>query len=514
MAASKNPAGGKSHDDDVNAWAREVFGEETSQLISARMAAIRAASGQPQTPATPSPSTDPSRSGLGFDAFGFDSHGAFARPRPKLLRKRSQRMTYVVRLDLDNVKPPIWRRLRLASDMPLTRLHDVIQAAMGWTDSHLHHFQMGPDGKDFQMTPFLTDFNLEEGEDDGVHEREIRLDQVIAKAGQRLFYEYDFGDAWHHTIKLEKVEPWTEDAPDAVCVAGRRACPPEDCGGIGGYTEILDLLAGKPGDHPEWPRHVLDWLPPDYDPAEFDVDEANDALDQGQFADLSRVHTSILGLLVRAGSPRAPLAQLIRQAIAEPAELTDTEVEAATSRYRHLLREIGDGVKLTQAGYLPPAIVAALANDLELIDPHWPYRPSREDKAPPVLRLRESAMACGLLRKANGRLLPTAAGRALVEAPRALFEHIQDRLPLGRRESEKDAGLLAWLFAATGRDLYQNRHEAAELFADLNWAASNGTLATALWFDSSATRDAINHLGEPLSSPDADARVTRALLRR
>ena len=106
-------------------------------------------------------------------------------------------------------------------------MHDVIQSAMGWSDMHLHHFQMGPDAKDFRVVPFLTPFDLEEGETDGTLEADVRLDQVIAKPGHRLFYEYDFGDSWHHTIKLEKVEPWVDGDPVAVCVTGRRACPPE-----------------------------------------------------------------------------------------------------------------------------------------------------------------------------------------------------------------------------------------------------------------------------------------------
>lgn len=207
-----------------------------------------------------------------------------ARPQPKLLRRRPKKVTYVVRVDLDGAKPPIWRRLHLASDLTLDRLHDVLQAAMGWADSHLHHFQMGPDAKDFRMTPFLTDYDLEEGETDGVHERDVRLDQTLAKPGQRLFYTYDFGDSWHHTLKLEKVEPWVEGSPDATCITGRRSCPLEDVGGLAGYAEALAALRGEPGADPEWTRDLLDWLPPDFDPEAFDVEVVNNALTETPFS--------------------------------------------------------------------------------------------------------------------------------------------------------------------------------------------------------------------------------------
>lgn len=198
------------------------------------------------------------RLGGGFG--GYDFNGA--RPQSKLLPQRKSRAAYVVRVDLDDARPPIWRRLRLASDMNLAHLHDILQVVMGWTNSHLHQFKMGPDTKDFRMTPFLTDYDVEEGETAGLHERDVRLDQVLAKPGQRLFYEYDFGDSWEHTIKLEKIEPWSENDPEATCVTGRRACPPEDVGGLPGYEEALATLRGESGSDPEWTRELLGWLPP------------------------------------------------------------------------------------------------------------------------------------------------------------------------------------------------------------------------------------------------------------
>lgn len=221
------------------------------------------------------------RQAMAADFGGAGDDFGFGRVRPALLRRRSKRVCFVVRLDLDDARPPIWRRLRLASDLRLTEVHDVIQSAMGWSDMHLHHFQMGPDAKDFRVVPFLTPFDLEEGETDGTLEADVRLDQVIAKPGHRLFYEYDFGDSWHHTVKLEKVEPWRGGDPEAFCLTGRRACPPEDVGGMWGYAELLDALDGELGDDPESMREKLEWLSPGYDPADFDVHEVNRILTTG-----------------------------------------------------------------------------------------------------------------------------------------------------------------------------------------------------------------------------------------
>lgn len=438
---------------------------------------------------------------------------AFQYTRPKLLRAGRERRCFVVRLDLDDVKPPIWRRLRVASDLRLSHLHDVIQDAMGWTDSHLHHFQMGPDSKDFRMRPFLTPFDLEEGEDDGILESDVRLDQVIGKPGQRLFYEYDFGDAWHHTVKLEKVEPWTDGDPVAKCVTGRRACPPEDVGGVGGYAELLDALDGRiePG-HEEWMAQVLEWLPEGFDPAAFDVDEVNELLDRGPFPDLDLWHPEVAALLARDRSMGSMgLSLLLRQALVDEGEPEDDQADALTHRYRVLLRTVGAGLKLTAAGYLPPAVVLALYEELDLGN-EWIGKGNREDQTLPVLTLRESATALGLLRKANGRLSVTKAGSKLADDPRALLDHIRSRIPLGRG-FERDAGMLLLLFAAAGQDSWQARDEAGRIAGGLGWVSEGGDLGISFAHSVHATADVLNQLCGRMAGPEARA-AARALLRR
>jgi hypothetical protein len=182
-----------------------------------------------------------------------------------------------VRLDLRWSKPPVWRRLELPGDLTLPRLHDVIQSAMGWYNSHLHRFRIG---RDHRSPHFVTDFDLEEGED-GVLEDDVRLDQLLAEKGDELWYEYDFGDGWDHKLTVQKV---LEGPPStARCTGGRMACPPEDCGGLGGYEELAAWVRSG-YDDAQLPAgfddaaHAHDWLPVDWHPDHFDVDETNAAL--------------------------------------------------------------------------------------------------------------------------------------------------------------------------------------------------------------------------------------------
>ncbi|MGB7961958.1 MAG: plasmid pRiA4b ORF-3 family protein [Propionicimonas sp.] len=436
------------------------------------------------------------------------------RLRPRLLKRRPDRACFVVRLDLDNTKPPIWRRLRLASDLTLSELHEILQIAMGWTDSHLHQFQMGPDAKDFRVVPFLTPFDLDEGETDGTLESEVRLDQTIAKPGHRLYYEYDFGDGWEHTIKLEKIEPWAETGPVAVCVAGRRACPPEDVGGPPGYHDVLDALEGhiEPAEV-EWMAERIEWLPEGFDPAAFSADEVNELLRENPLPALGDWHPEIAHLLAKAAVRGRPgLGSLVKQAVADWVELTDVQVEQATLSYRVMLSTVGAGVKLTAAGYLPPRIVENLWDELRL-GSEWIGKGNREDMTLPVLILRESATALGLLRKAKGQLTVTKLGRVLADDPRALLAHIGKRLPLGR-EFERDAGMLELLLAAASPDVAQEGADLAGIYAGLGWRNDHGQLGSAMRYAARPSMDVLDQLTGRLPDLASRAAIAKALLRR
>lgn len=195
-------------------------------------------------------------------------------PRLPVLRSKPRRVRgFQVRLDLQHVKPPVWRRLIVPGDLTLDRVHTVVQGAMGWSGYHLHRFRTGAD----HFSPhFITEFDLDEGEE-GIVEDEVRVDQVVAEVGDRLWYEYDFGDGWDHVLKVEEV---LHDPPAEVqLMAGRRACPPEDVGGIGGYAAIADWVEGGYDDAllPEQfedAEDARDWLPLGWHPAAFDRDLA------------------------------------------------------------------------------------------------------------------------------------------------------------------------------------------------------------------------------------------------
>lgn len=452
------------------------------------------------------------RSGTGpgfpFGPTGFDR---FALRQPTLLPKRNERARFTVRIDLDHAEPPIWRRLQLASDLTLSKLHNIIQIAMGWEDSHLHHFIMGPGTLQRRTAPFLTPFDLDEGEQ-GMLETDVRLDQVLARPKNRLYYEYDFGDSWNHTIRLEKVEPWTDGDRVAICTAGARACPPEDIGGIYGYAEALAMLAGETeGMNPEWVADRLDWMPTNFDPELFSVDEVNERLHIPKLPALDSWREEVSELIRRVQGPASTvLTRIVARATQGPLP-SEAEVASLTRRYQHLLRTVGAGITLTGAGYLPPAIVTALYRDLDM-DDEWIGKGNREDQTIPVLYLRTSATTLGLLRKSRGKLTVTAAGAKLVDDPDALLRHIASRIPLGKPH-EKDAGLIGLLLTAAGDDLYDSRSRAARIMDGIGWMVDGDGLDRATYQWAQATMEVLNSLTGWLNKKHSDL-AARALLRR
>jgi hypothetical protein len=373
-----------------------------------------------------------------------------------------------VRLDLHGAKPPVWRRLELPGNLTLPQVHQMIQAAMGWTDSHLHRFRTG---RDHRSPYFVTTFDVDEGEE-GVLEDDVRLDQLVAAVGDAIWYEYDFGDGWDHVLKVEEV---LEEPPAAVrCLGGRMACPPEDCGGIGGYEELAawvrngydDALLPTSFEDAEQGR---DWLPLDWDPDHFDVDEADAAL-AAAFAEPVVVTGELANLLEqldRRGS-RSLREVLGRPWSHGPTDVSDNEAARLTEAYRILLEVVGDGVALTSAGYLPPRLVEQLAERTGIAG-WWIGKANREDLTPPVAIVRETARALGLVSVRKGRLTPTAAGTRCRHDPHALWLHIVGRLPLGNQESDRQAGWMALAVVGSGVPAQEWRREISDLLFALGW---------------------------------------------
>jgi Plasmid pRiA4b ORF-3-like protein len=170
-----------------------------------------------------------------------------------------------LRVTLVNVDdPPVWRRLVIPADYTLDRVDGVIQAAMGWDNSHLHMFRIG--GQNYGPA-YL------EGDIGTLDESQYRLGDVM-KRRKRAHYEYDFGDSWEHELAVEARGAADDDTVYPGCTGGEGACPPEDCGGPYGFADLKEVLAGPPTPERE---EMLEWAGEDYDPGHFDVAVANAA---------------------------------------------------------------------------------------------------------------------------------------------------------------------------------------------------------------------------------------------
>ncbi|MFZ1414925.1 MAG: plasmid pRiA4b ORF-3 family protein [Defluviicoccus sp.] len=166
-----------------------------------------------------------------------------------------------LKITLRGIKPPIWRRLLMPDTMTLGDVHLAIQAAMGWEDDHLHAFDVGG-----------RQYGDRQSVDNAADENRLTLSGVMKSGVTRFTYTYDFGDDWEHAVQIEKIEPALEGGVYPVCIAGKRACPPEDCGGPWGYQDLLEVLAD-----PAHPDHAerKEWVGEDLSPNHFDPIAAN-----------------------------------------------------------------------------------------------------------------------------------------------------------------------------------------------------------------------------------------------
>jgi hypothetical protein len=193
-----------------------------------------------------------------------------ARPRAPRRRKAGAAHVFQIKITLTRVRPPIWRRLLVRSDASLRDLHVIFQHAMGWFDGHLHAFEIG--GERFGSPDPDSGVDIEEMEcTDG---RKVTLAEILPGMDGKFRYEYDFGDGWVHQCVVEDVNPARPDTPSASCIAGKRACPPEDCGGPWGYAELLELHANPQIADPERRERLGE----SFDPAAFDAADVNQAL--------------------------------------------------------------------------------------------------------------------------------------------------------------------------------------------------------------------------------------------
>ena len=176
---------------------------------------------------------------------------------------------YQFKITLKGIKPPIWRRIQVQGNYTFWDLHVAIQDAMGWLDCHLHHFEI--------FNP-VTGMKEEIGipDEEFIMEREILagweqdMANYYSSENNRSDYIYDYGDNWVHKVKLEKIFPPEKGRKYPVCVAGKRACPPEDCGGTRGYKLFLEAIMDPNNEEYE---ETLTWTGGDFEPEHFNPEK-------------------------------------------------------------------------------------------------------------------------------------------------------------------------------------------------------------------------------------------------
>lgn len=398
-------------------------------------------------------------------------------------------VTYRIRVDLKETDPPTWRRLEVASDLNLAEVHDILQIAFGWTDSHLHGFAAGPEFYGAGAERYLCPFDEEECNHEGVPEVQVRLDEVLSEAGDTLAYAYDYGDGWEHLIMLEAALPRRRDAPRAVCADGRRDGPAENCGGVDSYELIVAATdPARPG-HAAARLEFMEIFGDEIDPADFqttpfNVDEVNTALERlgpNPAIDVASLPVPIGEMLraVRSGDGLRTLRQLIAAAeLGRPVWVDPRTAELMVRAYAWLLDRVGPGgIKLTSAGYLPPVHVQAAFNELGLAE-EWIGRGNREADTLPVLTLRETAQKLGLLRKHRGQLLCTALGRTLRDDPAGLWWHLAERMPVSSADPFTAQGALLYLVAVAGNVAEDLDATVARMLGSIGWRLADGTPPT------------------------------------
>lgn len=396
--------------------------------------------------------------------------------------------TFRVRVDIDEARPSIWRRLELAGDLTLHQVHRVLLATFGWHGYHLHKFTPEFGGQHDLTGPGFATGEFEDDERDLLRsEHEVRLVEVVAKPGDRLFYEYDFGDGWIHTLKVEHVRA-RGDEPAAACIGGRRAGPPEDCGGIWRYNDIVAALDGNDTvlDADELDE-LREWLGEDFDPADADLEDLAD-LDAVAFGrpwspaakaladevvakegadddvvddDLHDLHELFTEgerafWLALPANPRLAkaLRELIEEAdiaeVLEPvgdlisaadldvtgtpigapraalfASLPAEEADAVTRPWRDVVTAVAGGLPGPVSGDVQ--LGSAEGDDAALFTLQWAHG-SSSSATPDAIA---AAAQLGLVRQTQGRFLTTKAGRVAGGDPIRMWRHLADRLTAG-----------------------------------------------------------------------------------
>lgn len=362
------------------------------------------------------------------------------------------------KITLQDITPPVWRRIQVPAACTFWDLHVAIQDAMGWQDYHLHLFDVtNPQTGQAEHIGIPDDEGFDD--EDTVPGWERRVSDCLSLDHPRAKYEYDFGDGWQHELLLEEVLPAEEGAAYPRCVAGARACPPEDVGGAWGYEQFLKSI--RDPDHEEHEQN-LTWvggafLPEVFDPGQVSFDDPQQRWRQA-FGDTPGAEENLwqtgppssaspadaglppTGIDAFEGLSPAQMHELLYAPLdpgSSPMVLNTDLPDAAfaeapfprdCTRYLSMLRE-RQPLKLTQRGNLPRRFVTELweAGVLTEDAPWFPDSAPRNEGASLYLPLISSITAhSGLTRKRHGKLALTRKAEAFLDKKPAgeLYRHL------------------------------------------------------------------------------------------
>ena len=368
-----------------------------------------------------------------------------------------------IRVSLIDSEPEIWRLIEVDATLTLEAVHEVLQRAMGWRAEHLHMFAkndprapLDPSDRDVisMEMRWYDQESLDEGLP-GMLETEWALHHLLSVEAPTAFYEYDFGDGWLHRLDLVDI---VDGGPRAAqLLDGQGRAPLEDSGGVHGYLEKLEVLADP--HHPEH-EFISEWIEGSagpwqrFDVNDLDIEHVNSELQilhDGEVAiedttQWTRLAARMPGLA--AGDFRRYLADLD---LDQPATVDVDTAARMAEPYTWLLRRVGaQGMTLTGAGWMPPAVVSDAMRDLDW-GWRWAGESNRESQTMPILNLRANAQRFGLIRKQKGRLLVSSVGKRLVDDPVGLWRSIARGLIYRQHdEAAVDATILFAIEMARG----------------------------------------------------------------
>jgi hypothetical protein len=188
--------------------------------------------------------------------------------KQKVFIKTLPNSVYQLHISLNDIEPVIWRRIQVLGRVSLYKLNRIIQECMGWTNSHLNLFNIND-------VEYEVKYENVEENPDALDEREFKLCQVVQAENVSFTFLYDYGDYWEHSVLVEKILPKEPDVKYPICIDGKRACPPEDCGGPPGFEEFVEAVRNP---YHEDHQAMIEWAGYKYDPNEFNLELANKRL--------------------------------------------------------------------------------------------------------------------------------------------------------------------------------------------------------------------------------------------